>query len=190
MLGDANLVPDVRREIIHRGRKFDFERIHVALPDGRILVRECVRHPGAVVILPILETPDARYAILIRNWRASTEKWLWELPAGTLEPGEDPRNCAARELMEETGYSAATLTPLGRFYTSPGLSDELMWAFVGTGLAAGRQSLEADELIKVHAVPIASESDHGGLFGLIDRGELADGKSLVTVMFARLRGII
>src|SRR6185436_10463288 len=100
-----------------KGAKFDFERLTMKTGDGRTLVRQTVRHPGAVVVLPILETGAERTVVMIRNWRISIEQWLYELPAGTLEAGEDPAVCAARELEEETGYGAATITPMGRFYT-------------------------------------------------------------------------
>jgi ADP-ribose pyrophosphatase len=156
----------VTRTLIHRGRKFDFEQLEFVGSDGKLLRREVVRHPGAVVILPILD--DGRIAI-IRNHRPSLDRPLYELPAGTLEAGEEPLACAGRELIEETGYQAATIDPLGRFYTSPGLSDELMWAFVATRLTQVGQRLEADERLTVHPTPPAT------VFGMIESGELMDG---------------
>jgi ADP-ribose pyrophosphatase len=175
----------VHRELLVKGAKFDFERLTMRTQDGRELVRQSVRHPGAVAILPILETPGHEPSVvLIRNWRISVEQWLYELPAGTLEPGEDPAACAGRELEEETGFAAATVTPLCRFYTSPGLSNELMWAYAATGLRPVGQKLEADEWVTVHPTPARKA------LGMIDSGELTDGKSILTLLLAAQRGIL
>lgn len=184
MLGDTNFSPTVSRRLIHHGTKFDFESLTVSRPGGGALTRECVRHPGAVVILPILDTPTGRQVVLIRNWRLSLERYLWELPAGTLEKGEDPGVCAGRELLEETGYQAATLTPLSRFHTSPGMSDELMWAFVATGLRAGEQALEQDERITVHPTGVDR------VFEMIANAEMTDAKSMLTLHLARASGLL
>lgn len=172
------------REIIHRGVKFDLEMVTVPGPGGAAIKREVVRHPGAVVVLPLLEEQSARSVVLIRNERMSVGRALYELPAGTLEPMEKPEECAPRELAEETGYEAATITPLGRFYTTPGVTDELMWAFVATGLRHVGQRLEEDERLTVHPVP-APEA-----LAMIDRGELMDGKSIATLLLAARRGLI
>ena len=169
------------RTLIHRGRKFDFELLEFAGSDGTMLRREVVRHPGAVVILPVLD--DGRI-VLIRNHRPSLDRPLYELPAGTLEPPEEPLACAGRELIEETGYQAATIRPLGRFYTSPGLSDELMWAFVATGLSHVGQRLEPDERLTVHPFAAAAA------LGMIDSGDLVDGKSMLTLLWAARKGLI
>lgn len=168
------------RTLLHKGRKFDFELIEFAGGDGKPVRREVVRHPGAVVILPVLD--DGRL-VLIRNIRPSVDRALFELPAGTLE-AEPPEACASRELIEETGYRAATLAPLGRFYTSPGMSDELMWAFIATGLVHVGQDLEADERITVVEMPPAV------VLGMMDAGELVDAKSMLTVLWAVRRGLI
>jgi len=169
------------RTLIHKGRKFDFELLEFAGSDGRLHRREVVRHPGAVVILPIL---DPHRIILIRNHRPSVDKALYELPAGTLEKGEAPEACAGRELIEETGYQAATVKPLGRFYTSPGLSDELMTAFAAAGLTYQGQRLEADERITVEPVPVARALE------MIDKGDLVDGKSILTLLLAVRKGLL
>ena len=169
------------RTLLHKGRKFDFELIEFPGSDGTMLRREVVRHPGAVVILPILD--DGRI-VLIRNHRPSLDQPLFELPAGTLEPPESPESCAGRELIEETGYRAATIRSLGRFYTSPGLSDELMRAYAATGLVHVGQRLEPDERLTVHPVPAARALE------MVDSGELMDGKSMLTLLLAVRRGIL
>lgn len=149
-----------------------------------MLARDVVRHPGAVVILPILDGPGGPQIVMIRNLRVALEAELLELPAGTLERGEDPAACAARELMEETGYEALTIRPLGRFYTTPGLTDELMHAFVATGLRSVGQDLEDDESIRVEPVPLAAA------MACIDAGELVDAKSILTILWACRRGVL
>lgn len=174
-------VGPITRETLHRGAKFDFERVSYRGPSGHTLRREVVRHPGAVVIVPILD--DGRIA-LIRNFRIAVEQWVWELPAGTLGAGEDPAHCAGRELIEETGYRAARITPLLAFRTTPGLTDERMHGFVATGLTHVGQSLEEDEMIEVRPVP-ADEA-----LAMIERGELVDGKSIVALLLAERRGML
>jgi ADP-ribose pyrophosphatase len=174
----------VHRQLIHKGAKFSFERLTLSGTNGKPLAREVVRHPGAVVILPVLETPAGRQVVLIKNWRIAIEDWVLELPAGTLEAGENPADCAARELEEETGYAAATIQPLGRFYTSPGLTDELMHAYAATGLKHVGQKLEPDERVTVHPL------DAGRVIGMITSGELVDAKSIATVLMARQRGLL
>ena len=139
------------------------------------------RRPEAVAILPIV--PDGRLA-MVENFRAAAGRALLEFPAGTLEPGEGPEACAGRELVEETGYRAATLRKLGRFYTSPGLSDERMHAFVATGLSEVGQDLQEDEDLSVRLVTAAEA------FGLARSGEIVDGKSLLLLMWAAREGLL
>lgn len=111
-------------------------------------------------------------------------KQLWELPAGTLEPPEPPEQCAARELIEETGYRAATLRPLGRFYTTPGMTDELMWAFIATGLEQIGQALEADEDLTVEAM------EPRRVLAMMDRGDLLDAKTMLSLLLAQRLGLL
>lgn len=173
--------PAATRRLIHKGRKFDFEMVNVRLPSGRSVEREVVRHPGAVVIIPVLD--DHRVA-LIRNYRIALGMTVFECPAGTLEPPEPPETCASRELIEETGFRAATLIPLGWFYTTPGLTDEKMYAFVARGLTPVGQDLQEDECITVTPVPIDDA------FRMIDQGEITDAKSMLSLLLARRRGLI
>lgn len=176
--------PGRKRETIHRGAKFDLEVVTIAGPGGTPISREVVRHPGSVVILPLLDGPDGRQVVLIRNTRIALDASIYELPAGTLEPMEKPEECAPRELAEETGYEAATFEPLGRFYTTPGMTDELMWAFVATGLSPGRQRLEPDESMTVETVPA------GRALEMIDSGELRDAKSMLALLVGARRGML
>lgn len=170
------------RETLVEGMRFDFEEVVVESPDGGRHRRQHLRHPGAVCVLPVRETDAGPVVVCVRNYRAAVDAWLLEIPAGTLEAGEAPAACAARELEEETGFRAATLTPLGRFHTSPGLSDELMWAFVATGLHPVGQSLDEGEHLVVEEVPLGR-----ALSGACD-GSMTDAKSMLTLLLARSLG--
>lgn len=175
--------PSVLRTLLHTGRKFNFEFCRVVGGDGS-QDREVVRHPGAVVILPLRTTSSGRSVVFIRNWRIALEAWSLELPAGTMEPPEPPELCAARELAEETGYQAATLRGLGRFHTSPGLSNEFMHAYLAEGLTPVGQDLEDDERIQVVEIPVER------CWSLIASGELMDAKSMLTVLLACRLGVL
>ncbi|MFN0018331.1 MAG: NUDIX hydrolase [Pirellulaceae bacterium] len=135
--------------------------------------REIVRHPGAVVVLPLLD--DGRVC-LIRNYRISVNQTLIELPAGTLEPGEEPIQNAERELIEETGYRAAKFQKLHAFYLSPGILDERMQLFLATGLTAGETAREAGEEIDNLVVPWDEAIEMA-----ID-GRIQDAKSIVGLL--------
>src|SRR5688572_628045 len=108
----------IEKEVVYDGQKLRLELHHVRLADGRPHVREVVAHRGAVVILP-LRADD--HVLMIRNYRYTVGEYLLEIPAGTLEAGEEPIVCAGRELVEETGHTAATLIPMASFYASPGI---------------------------------------------------------------------
>jgi ADP-ribose pyrophosphatase len=180
----VNSIQPLDQRLLHRGRKYDFELVRVRTASGHEIEHSIVRHPGAVVILPILEGRNGLEVVFVRNERVSVMATLWELPAGTREAGEEPDLTARRELIEETGYDAATIEPLTRFYTTPGMTDELMHAYVARGLRPVGQNLEVDEQLTVHPVPVAEA------FAMIDSGLLRDGKSILTLSLARLRGLV
>jgi ADP-ribose pyrophosphatase len=130
--------------LLHEGRNFDFLVDKVELPNGHVTQRDIVRHPGAVAIVPLLG--DGR-VVLIRQFRYAAGKTILEIPAGTLELGEPPLECAVRELREETGYAAKELEPLLSCFMAPGYSDEVIHFFVARGLSVVGDDPEDDEEI-------------------------------------------
>lgn len=172
----TNFEGTVRRELLHRGAKFDIESLIFCSNKGREVRRECIRHGGSVIILPLATNDEI---VLIRNWRLSTESWLWELPAGTMSKGEDPQVCASRELAEETGYNANELKafiPMPWFYAAPGLTDERMHVFVAKDLTLSGQALEEDERIEAHAMKIER------VFEMIRTREIVDAKTILVLL--------
>jgi len=160
--------------MLFEGKRFRVERVVQTTPDGTQHAREIVRHPGAVTLLPILD--DGRIC-LIENYRAAVGRSLVELPAGTLEPGEDPAVAAARELAEETGYRARRIDLLAAFYTSPGILDERMYLYAATGLTPGPAALEPGEEIR----PLPT-TRHEALEMARD-GRIQDAKTLVGLLY-------
>lgn len=132
-------------ETVYVGRRIRVEVDTLQAPDGRTIRRDAIRHPGAVVILPVL---DAERVVLLRNFRFVVGDTLWEVPAGTVEPNEPLEACARRELLEETGYTAAKWRSLGYLYASPGVLDEKLHLFVAEELTAGAARPEPDEKLE------------------------------------------
>lgn len=155
-------------------KKFTVVRETVQTPAGKEKTREIVRHPGACVIVPLLD--DGRVC-LIRNFRIAIRETLIELPAGTLEPPELPAATAERELIEETGYRAAKIELLHAFYASPGFLDEKMHLFVATGLTAGEPQREEGEEIENLLVPLKQAIE------MIFRGEIQDCKTIAGLLW-------
>lgn len=161
-----------------RARRFTVERREYNVPGLGPVQGELVVHPGAVLVLPLLSADEV---VLISNHRFSVGRELLELPAGTLEPGEAPAVCAARELEEETGYLADHIEPLTTFYTSPGFTTELMHAFVATGLTHRGQKCEPTEQIRVQPMPLAQALD-----ACVD-GRIVDGKTIAALALYHYR---
>ncbi len=181
---DDEGIREIGRTTVRSGRKFDFEVVKVQMPGGRTLEVDLVRHGGAAVILPVLESGGTKNVVFVRNHRYSIGRPLLEIPAGTLEKGEEPIVCAGRELIEETGYSAAKVEPLVEFLPSPGMSDERMYTFLATGLTQVGQDLEEDESIEVEIVPAATA------IAMASDGRLEDGKSILAILLAARLGLL
>ena len=150
-------------------------------PGGRHSERDIIRHNGSVVILAVDSSKNNPWIVVERQYRHAANQFLWELPAGTLDPGEDPLAGAKRELAEETGYTARKWKPLVEYYASPGFLGESMKVFVAEGLVAGDTNWDADEQIEFRLVKLSE------LLKMIEKGAILDGKTLTSVLlYARL----
>jgi ADP-ribose pyrophosphatase len=165
-----------RRTLLTAGF-FRVDEKTVRTRSGALRPRQIVVHPPAAVILPML---DNERFLMIRNQRVAIDRELLELPAGKVDPGEDPAVCAARELEEETGYRAARIEPLCEFYPSPGILTEKMHAFVARDLHPSQQALEEGEQITVVETTLSQALEW------IRERRIEDGKTLVTLMLYRL----
>jgi ADP-ribose pyrophosphatase len=172
---------ECERSVAYTGKKFTVERSVLEHPNGRTSVVEVVRHPGAVVILPVTESGEI---LAIRQYRHALSTSILELPAGTLEVGESPHACASREIMEEVGYRAGTMLDLGILYPAPGFCDEKQYLFLATDLSPASAPADDDEVIEV--VPMSIE----GIREAIKSGELSDAKSIAAFSRAELRGLL
>ncbi|MGD0920383.1 MAG: NUDIX hydrolase [Terriglobia bacterium] len=158
---------------VYEGRIVKLRVDRVVEPDGVEVDREVVCHSGSVVVLPRL--PDGR-VLLVRQFRYPAGRWLWELVAGGIEPGETPRQAARRELLEETGYRARTLRPMFRFFSSPGFLNEQMHLIEASGLTPCRAQPEADERIRLgRFTPLQ-------LRRMLRAGQIRDAKTLVGLL--------
>lgn len=140
----------IKQEEIYKGKIFSLWGGQVTLDNGKIAVREYIKHSGGVAIIPVVDDN----VILIRQFRISIERELIELPAGRLEPNEDPLSCAARELEEEIGYRSNRLIPIASYFASVGNSNERMYLFLALELEKTKRHLEADERIREIVIPI------------------------------------
>ena len=157
-------------EILFQSRLYYIEKTWQTGRSGQQLERHVIVHPGAVGVLPILD--DGR-VVLLKQYRVAVDSYLIELPAGTLEPNEEPIVSARRELIEETGYSAGKIEPLVTFYTSPGILREQLHLFVATELTPGETALEDGEDIELFISTWAEIRE------MIARGEILDAKTLL-----------
>ncbi|MEM1331569.1 MAG: NUDIX hydrolase [Planctomycetota bacterium] len=170
-------------QTVYEGRKFDLEVVTLRIDDGTEARREILRHPGAVTVLPLLDGPEGPETVLVLNERDATGRELLEFCAGTIDPGEPPDVCAGRELTEETGLIASQLRPVGAFYTSPGMTDELMHCYVAIGNTQGELALDDGERLRPLRMRVSD------VWRAIDEGALVDGKSLAALTLAWRRGL-
>jgi ADP-ribose pyrophosphatase len=169
----GGLGPPIATERIHEGVIVNLRRSEYRRPDGSVVTREVMDHPGAVVMVPV----EGDHVLMVRQPREAVEEFTLELPAGKLDhPGEDPLACAKRELAEEVGRQAATWRDVGGFYTAPAILTEFIHCFIATDLAPaeGEHEADEDEMIEVIPWPLAD------LGALIDR--VHDAKSLIGLL--------
>lgn len=175
-------------ERVYTGRRIHVDVDRVRFPDGSIGRLELIRHPGAAAVvaldLPgppgeaVGAPPREPVVTLVRQYRYAAGGFIWEVPAGNLEPGEPPEACALRELEEEAGLRAGRLERLASVRTTPGFTDEVIHLFAAWELEAGETSHEASEFMDVHRLPLARTIE------MIDAGEISDGKTICALTLA------
>lgn len=158
------------------GRLVKLRVDRVRLPNGRETTREIVVHRGAVAVVPML---DGDRVVMVRQFRQAAGEVLMEIPAGTLESGEDPVECAQRELREEIGYGASEMTLMFRSYLAPGYSSEMLHTFFARGLTKASAQQDADEFIEVVEVPLHDAVE------LIRKGDIKDAKTICGILMAQ-----
>lgn len=150
----------------------------VTLPNGAHVELEVIRHPGAAAIVPLKADGTV---VLIRQYRHAAGGFIYEIPAGKLDRGEDPLVCAARELEEEVGYRAERFELLTSIFTAPGFADEVIHIYLANGLSPGLQKLDHDEVLEILEIPMDKA------ISMIQAGEIRDAKSIVGLQVAYLR---
>lgn len=163
----------------HEGRVFVLETENVTLDNGVTVDIDILRHPGAAAIVPVTDTGGV---ILIDQYRHAIGTRIWEIPAGTLNDGEAPEDCARRELIEETGVSAGRFEKLGEITPVPGYADERIHLFLATDLTPARQQLDPDEVLQVHEVAFAEA------LAMIEDGRIQDAKTICGLLMAQRSG--
>ncbi|MHB8124096.1 MAG: NUDIX hydrolase [Desulfitobacteriaceae bacterium] len=164
----------LNQELIFEGRVISLHRDTVSLPNSQKVTREVIKHPGAVAVIATNEEG----LLLVRQYRYAIKSDLREIPAGKLDAGEEPINCALRELREETGYRG-DLTPLGTFYSTPGFSDETMHLFWATNLVWDPLHLDEDEFLEVEVIPWKQALQ------MVENGEFRDAKTVLGILLVQ-----
>ena len=161
-------------ERIFSGKVFDVDRDRVRMPHGREVVVDVIRHPASAVIAPV---PEPGHVILIRQYRYAVNRWLWELPAGSVDPGETPEQAARRECHEEIRQVPDTVVRLGSMFPTPGYCDEEMFFFRVSGLTEPKDpaELDEDEDIEVREFTLKDARE------MIRRGEITDMKTVIAL---------
>jgi len=163
-------------EMLYEGTILNLRKDEVTVKEGRTSYREIVEHDGGVIILGV--TPDGRIP-MIRQYRKAAEQVMFELPAGKLEKGEDPKEAALREFREETGYSAGSIRLVSSFYPTVGYSEEVLHIFFAEDLSAGKTDFDDNESIDIEL------HEPEDLFKQIDAGEMNDGKTIIALLLYR-----
>ena len=169
---------------VYTGKVISLDVDTVRFPDGSIGELEMIRHPGASAVVPFLSDPRGNdpQVLMIRQYRYAADGYLYEIPAGRLNPGENPRDCAARELIEETGFAANRLEKIAKCYAIPGSGDEVMHFYFAFDLQERQQSLDVGEVISEVRVFSLAEIE-----AMIDCGQIRDAKTLIGLFYALRR---
>ena len=168
----------LKTETIYQARVFRLCRETVSLPNGVTTTLDVIRHPGSSAIVPLLSDDQV---VMIKQYRHSLRKYLWEIPAGTLNPGEDFLQCARRELKEEAGYQADHFEKLTEILPAPGYSDEVIEIFLASDLRPAPQSLDQDEVLEVALLPLDKT------LAMIRDGRIQDAMSIIGLFLVSMR---
>jgi ADP-ribose pyrophosphatase len=165
---------------VYVGRVINLDVDTVRFPDGSTGELEMVRHPGASAVVPFLSDPAGNdpQVLLIKQYRYAAGEFIYEVPAGRLDPGEAPLDCARRELREETGCTAERVEHMYTMYTTPGFTDEKIHLFMAVGLTQGEARREADEFVEIETMSLSRALE------LIERGEIKDSKTALALLYA------
>lgn len=163
---------------IYQGRIIDLNLEKVSLPNKFEIELEVIRHPGGAGVIPLFEDCSI---ILVKQYRYCTGGSIWEIPAGRMNPGEDPSECALRELAEEVGYHASNLVRLASVYSAPGFCTEKVHIFLATGLTRCEINQEEDEVIEIVRLPLEKAVE------MVKNGEIEDAKTVVAILLTFLR---
>lgn len=165
---------------IYSGKTVSLDVDTVRFPDGSSGDLEMIRHSGASAVLPFLSDVKGEdpQILLIRQYRYAANGYVYEVPAGRLEPGEDPKACAKRELLEETGCTASGVQYLTTILTTPGFTDEKIHLFMATGVTRGDAQPESDEFMELQPTALSQA------LRMIQAGEIQDAKTIVTILYA------
>lgn len=166
----------IKSDRLYEGKILNLKLDTVEIPGKKYSKREIVEVSGASAIVPILEDGSV---VMIKQYRKAIEKVTLEIPAGKIDPGEEPRETAERELKEETGYTPSNMTYLTETYTSPGFCNEKIHIFLAKGLEAGDQDLDDDEVVETLSYTFED------IFKLIERGDITDAKTIIGIFMAR-----
>ena len=169
----------VSSRVVYRGPVFNVTRDEVVEPTGVRARRDVIHHPGSVVILAVDESRSEPRVLLLRQYRHSAQDFLWELPAGSMDEGEEELGAAKRELAEETGYSAQSWKRILKFYASPGFLGETMSIYLARGLKPGKARPEEDEVIQKRFFSLSSA------VSIVMRGKLRDAKTIAGVLWLK-----
>ena len=166
---------DGKRQTMWRGTAFEYQQGEVLLPNGRKTFAGVIRHPGSAAVVPVLQDGSV---VLIHQFRHGIKDFIWEVPAGTMDPGEDPLACARRELQEECGYAGNRFEKLGEIWVAPGYSSECIHLFLATDLMVRESHPDEDECLTVHLFPFQR------VLEMVERNEIREAMTIVAIQKA------
>jgi ADP-ribose pyrophosphatase len=172
---DVSPYETISSRFIHKGKILNLRVDEVLMPDGRKSTREVVEHSGGVAILALTENREAYF---VRQYRHPVEESVLEIPAGKLEPGENPVDCAIRELAEEAGVKPGEIDQIALYYSTPGFTSEKLYIYLATKLEEVTRQTQEDEDLEISLIPLEEA------VGMARKGEIADGKTLIALLLA------